>query len=134
MTNRVEWLDSFIGLAFSHSRILKKLGGGMGVVTVAAHACLHDTLRLYFRFTDLPRKRRLALGIREQRPWLDSAAASNFGEWSPMQVGYREHPILCGCSKHAGRKMGNPVAALPTDPPIRLRIPDYLPAAASLCT
>jgi len=100
MPNRVKLLDSCIGLAFSRYRILKKLGGGMGVVTVAGHACLHDNLRSNPRVADLLRKRRLALCIKEQRPRLDSDAAC---KWPP-----------------------------PTDPPIRLRISDYVPAAASL--
>jgi 4'-phosphopantetheinyl transferase len=53
--------------------------------------------------------------------------------WSPMEVRHTDRRIFHGWWQHADGIVRTLVAAPPPDPPIRLRIPAYVPDAASLC-
>jgi 4'-phosphopantetheinyl transferase len=53
--------------------------------------------------------------------------------WSPLEVQHTGRPIFRGWWQLAGGMVRTLVAAPPPNPPIRLRIPDYVPEAASLC-
>jgi 4'-phosphopantetheinyl transferase len=54
-------------------------------------------------------------------------------DWNPMEVRHTDRRIFCGWWQHADSIVRTLVAAPPPNPPIRLRIPDYAPEAASSC-
>jgi 4'-phosphopantetheinyl transferase len=60
-------------------------------------------------------------------------AAFDLHGWSPMEVRHTDRRIFHGWWQHADGIVRTLVAAPPPNPPIRLRIPDYVPDAASLC-
>ena len=60
-------------------------------------------------------------------------AAFDFDGWSPIVVRHIDRRIFCGWWQHADGMVRTLVAAPPPNPPIRLRIPDYVPDADSLC-
>jgi 4'-phosphopantetheinyl transferase len=60
-------------------------------------------------------------------------AAFDLPGWSPMEVRHTDRRIFHGWWQHADGIVRTLVAAPPPDPPIRLRIPVYVPDAASLC-
>ncbi|MGB7847449.1 MAG: 4'-phosphopantetheinyl transferase superfamily protein [Candidatus Acidiferrum sp.] len=62
-----------------------------------------------------------------------SDAAPDLHGWSPMQVRQTDRRTFHGWWQHEDSIVRTLVAAPPPDPPIRLRIPEYAPAAASRC-
>jgi 4'-phosphopantetheinyl transferase len=62
-----------------------------------------------------------------------SDAAFDLHGWSPMRVLHTGRRTFCGWWQHADSIVRTVVAAPPPNPPIPLRIPDYLPNAASRC-
>jgi len=60
-------------------------------------------------------------------------AAFDLHDWSPMEVRHIDRRIFHGWWQHADGTVRTLVAAPPPNPPIRLRIPAYVPDAASLC-
>jgi 4'-phosphopantetheinyl transferase len=60
-------------------------------------------------------------------------AAFDLHDWSPMEVRQTEGRIFHGWWQHADGIVRTLVAAPPPNPPIRLRVPAYVPDAASLC-
>jgi 4'-phosphopantetheinyl transferase len=62
-----------------------------------------------------------------------SDAACDFDGWSPMVVRHTDRRIFCGWWQHADGMVRTLVAAPPPNPPIRLRIPDFVPDTNSLC-
>jgi 4'-phosphopantetheinyl transferase len=64
------------------------------------------------------------------------AASFDLNGWNQLRVrctGDRCPGVFHGWWQNAGNMVRTVVAAPPPDPPIRLRIPDYVPGAASLC-
>jgi 4'-phosphopantetheinyl transferase len=62
-----------------------------------------------------------------------SDAAFDSHGWSPMEVRHTDRRVFRGWWLHADGIVRTVVAAPPPNPPIRLRIPDYVSDAASLC-
>ena len=60
-------------------------------------------------------------------------AAFDFDGWSPIVVRHIDRRIFCGWWQHADGMVRTLVAAPPPNPPTRLRIPDYVSDAGSLC-
>lgn len=60
-------------------------------------------------------------------------AAFDLRGWSPMEVRHTDRRIFHGWWQHADGIVRTLVAAPPPNPPSRLRIPVYVPDAASLC-
>jgi len=60
-------------------------------------------------------------------------AAFDLHDWGPMEVRHTEGRIFHGWWQHVDGIVRTLVAAPPPNPPIRLRIPAYVPDAASLC-
>ena len=59
-------------------------------------------------------------------------AAFDFDGWNPMVVCHADRRIFCGWWQHTDSFVRTLVAAPAPNPPIRLRIPDYVPDATSL--
>ncbi len=53
--------------------------------------------------------------------------------WSPMQIRHTDRRMFCGWWQHADGIVRTVVASPPPNPPIRLRIPDYVTDVVSLC-
>jgi 4'-phosphopantetheinyl transferase len=60
-------------------------------------------------------------------------ATLDFEGWNPMVVCHTDRRIFCGWWQQADGFVRTLVAAPAPNPPIRLRIPKYVPDAASLC-
>jgi 4'-phosphopantetheinyl transferase len=60
-------------------------------------------------------------------------AAFDFDGWGPIVVRHSDHRIFCGWWQHTDGMVRTLVAAPPPNPPIRLRLPDYVSDAGSLC-
>jgi 4'-phosphopantetheinyl transferase len=58
-------------------------------------------------------------------------AALDFDGWSPMVVNHADRRVFCGWWQHTDNLVRTVVAAPPPNPPIRLRLPDGAPKAAS---
>ncbi len=62
-----------------------------------------------------------------------SDAEFDLNGWSPMQVRHTDRRIFRGWWQHENSTVRTLVATPPPNPPVRLRIPGYVPGAASLC-